>query len=33
MSDMTLDNFDNTQVITELVQSKVAARGQDVANP
>ena len=33
MSDMTLDNFDNTQVITELVKSKLAARGQDVGNP
>ena len=33
MSDMTLDNFDNTQVISELVISKMASKGQDVANP
>jgi acyl carrier protein len=33
MSDMTLDNFDNTQVISELVRSKIASRGQDVDNP
>jgi acyl carrier protein len=33
MSDMTLDNFDNTQVISELVISKLASKGQDVANP
>jgi acyl carrier protein len=32
MSDMTLDNFDNTHVITELVQAKLAAKGQDGAN-
>jgi len=27
MSDMTLDNFDNTQVISELVKTKLAAKG------
>jgi acyl carrier protein len=33
MSDMTLDNFDNTEVICELVTSKMASRGQDGDHP